>query len=272
VCSSDLDGDIRDIAIDDGSQIGIADNGVEIRPNPSLHAGVRYSVQLAGGVIVDLAGNAYSGIAGERAFDFTIGVTGTQPQTELATGDLLFLGINGDTPDAFAFILMLDIVAGTQIGFTDRDYDATQGFPANEAAFIWNADADYAAGTIVTIQVGSVLVADRGVVVGRNGGGISAEAETYYAFRGRISAAGAIELDRLLAAINIGGDAGDLPPELEAADAYIHFDADNARFSDAYDRSDLDLLRRLVRDPGNWELREVGGFELGETGSLFPPP
>jgi len=270
---SGADGDVRNIAIDDASQIGIADNGVEIRPNPALHAGVRYNVQIAGGVIVDLAGNAYSGIAGDRAFDFTMGAIGTQPQTELAAGDLLFLGINGDTPEAFAFILMRDIVAGTPIGFTDRDYNAaTQSFPANEAAFIWSADADYAAGTVVTLQVGSVLVADRGVVVGRNGGGISTDAETYYAFRGRISAAGAIELDRFLAAINIGDAAGDLPPGLDAAGSYIHFDADNARFSDAYDRSDLALLRTLVRDSSNWEVREVGGFELGETGSMFPPP
>uniref|UniRef100_UPI003137CF33 hypothetical protein n=1 Tax=Hydrocarboniphaga effusa TaxID=243629 RepID=UPI003137CF33 len=75
-----------------------------------------------------------------------------------------------------------------------------------------------------------------------------------------------------LAAINLGDAAGDLPPELDAAGSYIHFDADNARFSDAYDRSDLALLRTLVRDSSNWEVREVGGFELGETGSMFPPP
>ena len=263
----------RTIAIGDASQVGIVENAVEIRPNPALAAGVRYSVQVEGGAIVDLAGNAFSGIDGNQAIGFTTGVTGTEPETVLNPGELLFVGINGDSPDAVAFVLLRDIVAGTRIGFTDRNYNkSTSSFPTNEAAFIWSADANYAAGTIVTIQVGSALIADRGVVVGSNGGGISTEGETYYAFQGRISGAGRIEVDRFLAAIGIKAAAGDIPDVLEAADSAFHFDADNARFSLVYDRSDLELFGTLVRNSDNWDKRDVGGYELDENGSMFPSP
>ena len=273
VISGPAETDRRTIAIGDASQVSIVDNSVEIRPSPALTAGLRYSVQVDGGAIVDLAGNAFSGLDSDQAISFTTGVTGTEPPTALNPGELLFVGINGDLPDAVAFILLRDIVAGTKIGFTDRNYSkATSSFPSNEAALIWSADSNYPAGTVVTIQVGSALIADHGVVVGSNGGGISTDAETYYAFIGAISETAQIRVDRFLAAINIGEGAGDVPPEIEAATSYFHFAEDNARFSPEFDRSDLAILGTLVRNSDNWEKRDIGGYELDETGSMFPPP
>jgi uncharacterized protein YjiK len=190
--------------------------------------------------------------------------------TSLAAGDVLFMAANADAPDAIAFVLMKDVVAGTQIGFTDKDY--TEGAPSasNEAAFTWVADSAYAAGTIVSVDVDALLV-DKGTVYG-SGGGISPNAETYYAFQGTIfnpDIVGAVRIDRFLAAINIRGTAGDIPPELVAAGSYIRFDADNMRYAGSLDRSDLAAFGPLVKDPANWEVNDAAAYPL-TGGSFFP--
>ena len=269
-------GDVRTLAVGDITQVTISGNTVDINPSADLLPGTAYNVQMASGVIVDLAGNPFAGLIGPDALNFTTATSGggSQP-TQLSAGDLLFLGINGDPPDAIAFVLLKDIGAGTQILFTDKDYTAgAPTWPTNEAAFSWTADVAYAAGTIVTIQTDPPS-ADKGVAAGV-GGGISTSEETYYAFQGSIIDAGAgqITVERFIAAINLGNPAGDIPAELTAAGAYIHFAEDNARYAGSLDRSDLNAFAALARDPANWERNDATGYPLID-GSLFgeaPPP
>lgn len=64
-------GDTRTIAIGDTSQVTIAGNTVTINPTADLAAGSTYDVTLASGVITDLAGNAFGGIAPDD-LDFTV--------------------------------------------------------------------------------------------------------------------------------------------------------------------------------------------------------
>ena len=268
--------DVRTLAVGDITQVTISGNTVDINPSADLNPATSYSVQIARGVINDLAGNPFAGLIGTTALNFTTaGEGGSLPPTVLAAGDLLFMGINGDQTDAIAFVLLRTVTAGTQIQFTDKDYvAASPTFPTNEAAFTWTTAEALPAGTIVTIQVGTLLT-DIGVSTGVEGG-ISTSGETYYAFQGQIIDAGTgqITVDRFLAAINLGEAAGEIPAAVTEANAYIRFDEDNARFAGSLARSDLSAFAALVRNAANWERNDAVGYTLIE-GSLFgtaPPP
>jgi hypothetical protein len=179
----------------------------------------------------------------------------------LAIGDVLFVGANGDPTDAFAFMLTRSVVAGTEIGFTDRNYSNTTGFAGitNESAMIWTADQYYAAGTIVTIQpdqlTGSNPIANKGTVTGV-GGGISTTAETLYAFKGSIAnlltgGAGEITVDLLLSSLNVGGAAaGDVPTSI--ASKSLSFAEDNTRYTGPLDTSNMSSLATQILTASNW--------------------
>lgn len=129
-------------------------------------------------------------------------------------------------------------------------------------AFVFVLLRDAAAGTIVTVNT-DALLADKGTVYG-SGGGISPNAETYYAFQGTIlnpELAGQVFVDRFLAAISIRNAAGEVPPEPVPAGSFIEFDVDKVRYDGSLDRSDLAAFADLVRNPANWA-----------TGDSTPPP
>ncbi|CAN5130424.1 hypothetical protein BH10PSE17_BH10PSE17_11240 [soil metagenome] len=263
--------DTRTIAVGDATQVSFSGSSVVIKPTTALAAASTYSVVAAAGVLKDAAGNAFAGIAAS-ALSFT---TAMAPPTVLNAGDLVFMAANGDAVDAFAIVLLKDVTPGTTIGFSDRDYSASTGFPATgESAYQWSANVAYPAGTIITLQVDmDPPVADKGTVMGK-GGGVSTSAETIYAFQGTIAGlgattAGAVTVDRLLAAINLGTAAGDIPPSLTTAGAYLSFAPDNARYAGSLDRSNLAAFAALVRDPANWATNDATAYPL-TNGSLFP--
>ncbi|NKF20919.1 SdiA-regulated domain-containing protein [Solimonas marina] len=264
------DGDSRTIDISDSSQVTIAGDTVTITPSEDLHTSTDYNVQIASGVITDSAGNAYAGLTTDTALNFTMAAA--SGPTTLAAGDLLFVGANADSPDAIAFILLKDINAGTQIGFTDKDYDGTATWPTNEAAYMWTADQDYTAGTIVTIQPDEdPIVVDKGTVSG-SGGGIGASGETYYAFQGTITDAdtGDITVDHFLATINVGGsDAGTIPQDVIDAGADLTFADDDVKYTASTDASDITTLAANIKDTSNWSTSNDTPFEITD-GSMFP--
>jgi methionine-rich copper-binding protein CopC len=64
--------DIRTIAIGDASQVIFDEyNGIIINPTADLVASTTYSIQMASGVITDLAGYSYAGISDETTLNFT---------------------------------------------------------------------------------------------------------------------------------------------------------------------------------------------------------
>jgi uncharacterized repeat protein (TIGR02059 family) len=200
------------------------------------------------------------------------------PSGALGVGDLVFLGANGDATDAFAFAILKDVAAGTKIGFTDRNFSETTGMPASgESAYLWTADQNYAAGTIVTIQPDAAdsngnPVADKGTTQGA-GGGISTSSETIYAFLGEIAAlangsAGAVTVNQLLASINVGGGAaGDVPASISATS--VSLPLDNARYSGGFDFNDLPGFLLAVDNPANWQTSDTTAFPVSNN-SLFP--
>ena len=200
------------------------------------------------------------------------------PSSTLGVGDLVFLGANGDAVDAFAFAILKDVAAGTKIGFTDRNYVTATEFVGitNESAFIWTADQNYAAGTIVTIQpdvaTGTNPLADKGTTQGA-GGGLSTTAETVYAFLGDIAAlatgsAGAVTVTQMLASLNVGGAAaGDVPASIGATS--VSLSLDNARYNGSFDYNDLPAFLLAADNPANWQTSDTTAFALVNN-SLFP--
>ena len=61
----------RTIPMSDATQVSIAGSTVTINPSQDLAYGTRYAITLAPGALTDLAGNAYGGLAGSGAYDFT---------------------------------------------------------------------------------------------------------------------------------------------------------------------------------------------------------
>lgn len=264
--------DVRVISASDSTQVTISGSTVDINPSADLRAGTTYHVLIGGTALTDLAGNPFAGWSEATTLNFTT-VASAIP-TILNAGDILFLAANADSPDAIAFILMRGINAGTTVFISDRDsLTAT-----NESAFQWVADQAYPAGTVVTIQTNvQPLVADRGAVLGKDGG-ISTSDETLFAFQGSIAglaagAAGSLTVDRYLAAINVGGTAGafdtTLQAALAAAGAYISLPADNVKYNGSRDISDPAALRARIADLANWITDDATAYPL--TGnSLFP--
>ncbi|HCP12094.1 MAG TPA: hypothetical protein DIT89_07145, partial [Planctomycetaceae bacterium] len=68
----------------------------------------------SGAVITDVAGNQ---LVPPVSDDTTISVNSV---TTLTAGDIAFTGIQSDDPDVFSFVLLKDVVNGTQIVFTDN--------------------------------------------------------------------------------------------------------------------------------------------------------
>jgi len=69
--------------------------------------------------------------------------------TILSPGDLAIVGVNADDPDAFNFVLLTDIEAGTEIFFTDNGVFADGTFRANEGILQYTAPTALAAGTVI---------------------------------------------------------------------------------------------------------------------------
>jgi uncharacterized protein YjiK len=275
-------GDTRIINVTDTTQVTFSGNTANINPNADYLLGTTYNVQLPGGVIKDLAGNPFAGLNTATMLDFTMAAA---PPTVLVAGDVLFMAANSSgatasgTVDSFAFVLLRAVGAGTTIGFTDKNYMPTAVAPApvwptNEALFVWTADVAYPAGTIVTVQPdNTVPIASKGTIQG-TGGGLSATAETIYAFQGVVAGLGTTSVsitnvDRFLAAINVGGAAaGAIPSELVTAETFIRFTTDNAIYNGTFDRTNIATFSAAVKNAANWLTRDASAYPL-TAGSLF---
>ena len=71
--------------------------------------------------------------------------------TTLSVGDIAIVHYNSST-DAFSFVFLRDVEAGTIVNFTDNGWLAAGGFRAGENTVTYTAPAAIAAGTIVTLS------------------------------------------------------------------------------------------------------------------------
>ncbi|MCB8952033.1 MAG: hypothetical protein H6650_08470 [Ardenticatenales bacterium] len=78
-----------------------------------------------------------------------IGSGAAQAASTLSAGDLAVVGFNYDDPDEFAFVLLVDVDAGTEIKFTDNGWKADNTFRTGEGILTLTANVPVAAGTVV---------------------------------------------------------------------------------------------------------------------------
>jgi uncharacterized protein YjiK/methionine-rich copper-binding protein CopC len=264
--------DTRVIQINDLTQVTISEKTIDINPSADLKPATNYKLTLTQDAVVDLGGNGFVGIPSDTALKFT--TAGSSLPTALVAGDILFIAANADATDAFAFVLMRAVNAGTTIYFSDRD----SLIATNESAFKWVADRAYVAGSVVTIQTSpNPPIASAGSTEGL-GGGISGTSETIFAFQGAIagltnSTAGALTVTTYLAAINVAGTAGPLDatllPLLTPSNAFLSFTADNVKYNGSLVATDLSALRALIANPSNWVTDDVVAYPIVNN-SLFP--
>jgi uncharacterized protein YjiK len=117
----------------------------------------------------------------------------------LNPGDIAFTGFNSDGSDALAFVALAPIPAGTEIFFTDDEWNGLSigsggNFIDEESEFKWTAPAGgVAAGTIVSFSNVSntpAISASSGTVVftDTTNTGVSNSSDTVYAFQGATDA------------------------------------------------------------------------------------
>jgi len=217
------------------AQVRYEYNTVTLQPTAPLAPSTAYTLTFAPGVVVDAAGNGFAGLEGGNALDFTTAAGATIAGTTLAAGEVFFLAINTDDTDAFAFSFSKAIVAGTRISFSDRDATAA-GLPATGEAALrvdrrtrTTRPAPSSPSSPARPPPAGTPPASHGSVQGSTGG-LSATAETVYAFQGvdggglvggiaglGNGTAGAITAATFLASINAGGAAaGTIPASISA--------------------------------------------------------
>lgn len=69
--------------------------------------------------------------------------------TTFAPGDVAIIGINGDNPDEIAFVVLVDVLAGTELIFTDAGWFSTNTFRTGEGAIRYTFPANTTAGTVI---------------------------------------------------------------------------------------------------------------------------
>jgi hypothetical protein len=71
--------------------------------------------------------------------------------TNLLVGDIAIVRYTSDDPDAFSFVFLRDVEAGTTVNFTDNGWLAAGGFRPGEGTVAYTATTAITAGTIVTL-------------------------------------------------------------------------------------------------------------------------
>ncbi len=133
--------DIRAIDVTDSGQVSFSGHTVTINPTEELYASSTYSVQMASGVIKDLAGNAFAGISNVTTFDFTtnkppadISLSNTLiPENSLPGTVIGILNTVDDVQGTFTYQLLDDaggrfVLLGDQIKVADGavlDFETT---------------------------------------------------------------------------------------------------------------------------------------------------
>ncbi len=188
-------------------------------------------------------------------------VISVSAQTDLDLGDIAFTGYQSEGDDKFAFVLLKDIVSGTQITFTDRGWLAAGGFHQTELenTIVWEATADMQFGTQVVIASAITLQASEGNVSGDTFG-LSSGGDQLFAFQGTLPTQS--NQSNFLAAIQMNGSWDDDATKKKSAKPSIFTDGENSLFIDpevnnaVYDcstkNSDPSILRLAVNNSSNW--------------------
>ena len=123
------------------------DINITITQSPTAGTMVSVGVHMVTLTAMDEAGNTANCMIAVTVLE--------PPTTSLFAGDIAFVGFNLDGNDSFAFILLKDVIAGTQIKLTDCGVSNPNIISCNgvggEGTATWYAPAAMSAGEIVTL-------------------------------------------------------------------------------------------------------------------------
>ncbi len=197
--------------------------------------------------------------------------------TTLSPGDLAFTGYQADTPDEFSFVLLTDVVSGTEISFTDHGWFSTGGFRTNEGVKTLTFTADYSCGTEVHYNSDGFFIGTSPVSAGTLSSSgsfaLSGSGDQLFAFQGTEAA------PSLIAGIQMNGawdgeatnsNTSAEPIVLAGMTLAISPEVDNAVYNcEITGDTPQDILAALL-DPVNWEGdNTVGGYDGLPAGCDF---
>ncbi len=91
-----------------------------------------------------------------------LGMGSTSCGPNLNSGDVAIVGYNADGADEIAFVVLCDMLAGTEITFTDNGWTASGNFRSREGSFIWSTPTDISAGTVITPAISGMSLSASG--------------------------------------------------------------------------------------------------------------
>lgn len=151
----------------------------------------------------------------------TVLITATALSAQaLVVGDIAFTGYNADGDDGYAFVVLTNIAGGTEIRFTDDEWNGTGWADGNEAEWVWTAPVGgILAGSVISvININGLYTNPTGttanfgsitaVTDSNNNPGFSTTSETVYAYTGTRAASTLLAAISSDAAVNFGGLTG----------------------------------------------------------------
>lgn len=217
-------------------------------------------------------------------------------QSTLTAGDIAIVGYNGDvtgTSDEFSFILLTDILANTQIHFTDFGWCTGGGFQkygppscaagvgaASDGAITWSTAVPLSCGTQIRVFCQNNLAASVGSVVGLQLQGsiagdymtLSPSGDQILAFQGTMASPTFItglNMDGGAWATSLGqcdftSNPSLLPPGLNATNSLTLtvVDADNAVYNASVTSASPAQLRTAIFNSANWNTSDITPFTL----------
>lgn len=185
--------------------------------------------------------------------------------TTLAAGDIAIIGVNVDDPDSFAFVVLTDIEAGTQITFTDNGWNGT-GFRTGEGVYTYTFQNAVPAGTVIN--------------VGTTGMSFSGSGDSIIAYQGTAANPTflyAIDLADGNGTFSTGAtnsNTSAMPSALALGQTAIALPQDNVAYNGPTTGTKAEILAAIA-DPANWvgddaarQTPVSGPFSIGD-GSLF---
>lgn len=130
-------------------------------------------------------------------------ITPSQAQT-LSAGDIAFTGINSDNPDAWSFLALTDLPAGTIINFTENGWMSSGSFRSGEGTATLSVTTQVNCGEEVLMNSSSATVDGNaiGVVITMGSFALSTSGDQILAYQGTVGS------PTFIAAINIDGTGG----------------------------------------------------------------
>lgn len=202
-------------------------------------------------------------------------------QTSLSTGELMFIGFQSGyqatpTPkDRFAFVILKDITAGTEIILSDNAVKSVSPIRLcnNESTATWKTSTDLTAGTVVV-----VTESDTNASVGKIKGSLafSQSGDAIIAFQKvgadtiPLSAIGNVQwLANCLGGGTCGGTNNNttcLPPPLDATNSLnLETDSNNFFFTIPSQGGTPEEIRAAITNPANWNLSNQGQSWTGAS-------